>query len=171
MLERVAAALAILGGLALMAITIVTVYSIVGRALPDLPLLDWWRPVRGNFELVEMATAVAIFAFLPYTQLQRGNVLVDFFTQGASPRVKAAFAVFSNALFSAIALLFTWRMLVGAEEMLTAGFTQTTMLLRVPIWYAYVPSTLFMVFLSIVTLFTLWRSVAEALGDGEPVPA
>lgn len=170
LLLPIAAALAVFGGFALVALSAVTVYSIIGRALPDLPLLAWWRPVRGNFELVEMVTAIAIFSCLPYTQLRRGNVLVDFFTQRAGPRAKATFAIFANSLFAVIALLFTWRMIIGAEEMLTASFTQTTMLLRIPIWYAYLPSTIFMIFLSVVTLFTVWRSVDEALGDGEPLP-
>lgn len=168
-LTVVAGALAFFGGLVLIAMALVTVYSIIGRALPpNLPLLDWWSSVRGNFELVELATAIAIFSFLPYTHLRRGNVLVDFFTMNAHPRTKAGFAVFANLLFSAIAVLFTWRMIVGAEEILTASFTQTTMLLRIPISYGYVPSTVFMVFLSAVALFSLWRSVAEVLGDGEP---
>src|SRR5699024_5439053 len=126
-------------------------YSIIGRALPnDLPLLGWWRSVRGNFELVEMATAIGIFSFLPYTQIKRGNVLVDFFTMNASARVKAGLAVFANLLFSVITVLFTWRMIVGISGVMTAKFTQTTMLLRIPIWYGQLPATIFMAFLSLV---------------------
>ncbi len=33
--------------------------------------------VPGDFELVQMATAVAAFCFLPYCQLRRGNIFVD----------------------------------------------------------------------------------------------
>ena len=168
-LTGVAAALAFLGGLVLVAMATITVYSIIGRAIPPgAPLLDWWVPVRGNFELVELATAIAIFSFLPYTHIKRGNVLVDFFTMRAHPRVKAALAVFANLLFSAIVLLFTWRMAIATQEILTAGYTQTTMLLRIPIWYGYLPSAIFMAFLSLVALFSVWRSVEEMLGPGEP---
>ena len=168
-LTAVASALAVIGGIVLILMALVTVYSIIGRALPPgLPLLGWWESVRGNFELVELGTAIALFAFLPYTHLKRGNVLVDFFTMRASPRVKAAFAVLANLLFSAIAVLITWRMIVGTEEILTASYTQTTMLLRIPIWYGYLPSTVFMVLLSLVALYSVWRSAEEALGGGEP---
>ncbi|HZJ09687.1 MAG TPA: TRAP transporter small permease [Trueperaceae bacterium] len=168
-LTPIATALAVIGGVVLMMVGILTVYSIIGRALPDgIPLLGWWEPVRGNFELVELGTAIGIFSFLPYTHLKRGNVLVDFFTLKASPRAKAALAVFANLLYSGIVLLFTWRMAVGTGEIMTASYTQTTMLLRIPIWYGYLPTTLFMVFLSVVALYSVWRSLEEALGPGEP---
>ena len=169
-LTAIAAALAVFGGIVLIGMALTTVYSIIGRALPpDVPLLDWWVPVRGNFELVEMATGIAIFAFLPYTHMRRGNVLVDFFTMNAPPRMKAGLAIFANLLFSAIVLLFTWRMTVETQDIMTASFTQTTMLLRIPIWYGYLPSTLFMGFLSLVVLFSLWRSIDETFGSGEPL--
>lgn len=164
-----AKAFAIIGGLVLIAMSLVTVYSIIGRALPNnLPLLGWWRSIRGNFELVELATAVAIFSFLPWTHLTRGNVLVDFFTMRASPRAKAGFALFANLLFAAIAVLFAWRMVAGTRDMLGASYKQTTMLLRVPVLWGYLPGTIFMCFLALVTVYTVWRSAAELFGDGEP---
>lgn len=167
-LAFIATIFAVIGGVALILMSLITVYSIIGRALPaDLPLLGWWRSVRGNFELVEFATAIAIFSFLPYTHIKRGNVLVDFFTMNISRRAKAGFAIFANLLYTVIALIFAWRMVVSAEAMLTASFTQTSMLLRIPIWYAYLPSTIFMCFLAVVGAYSVWRSVDEALGAGE----
>lgn len=168
-LLAVAQGFAILGGLVLIAMALVTVYSIIGRALPKgLPLLGWWRSIRGNFELVELATAIAIFSFLPWTHLTRGNVLVDFFTMKAGPRVKAGFALFANLLFAVIAGLFAWRMVVGTQGMLNATYKQTTMLLRVPVLWGYLPATVFMCFLALVTVYSVWRSTAELFGDGEP---
>ena len=55
-----------------------TVVSIVGRAS-----LTWaWvlGPVPGDFELVEVGTGFAVFAFLPWCQLKRGHATVDLFT-------------------------------------------------------------------------------------------
>jgi len=166
---------ALLGGLVLVGMAFVTVYSVIGRALernlPDLALLAWWSPIRGDFELIELGTAVAITAFLPYTQMVRGNVLVDFFTAKAGPRAKAALATFANLVYAAVALLFTWRMAVGTHELYTATYTQTSMLLRVPLWWGHLVTTLFFALLSVVCLFTVLRSAAEAAGEGEPVRA
>lgn len=167
-LLRVSQALAVVGGVVLIALATITVYSIVGRALPDWPLLAWWRPVRGDFELVEMGTAIAIFSFLPYAQITRANVLVDFFTSGISQRAKSALAIPANLLLTAIAALFTWRMVVATESLMTSSYTQTTMLLRVPVWWGYLPATVFMGFLTLVAAFTVWRAADEALRDGEP---
>jgi TRAP-type C4-dicarboxylate transport system permease small subunit len=164
---RASTAAATLGGIALVTISAVTVYSVVGRALPEWPWLTWWRPVRGDFELVEMGTAFAIFSFLPYAQLTRANVLVDVFTSGASPRAKSAMAVPANLLLTGIAALFTWRMAVATEALMTSTYTQTTMMLRMPTWWGYLPATVFMAFLALVSGFTVWRALDEALHDGE----
>ncbi|MEX2535169.1 MAG: TRAP transporter small permease subunit [Trueperaceae bacterium] len=166
-------AIALLGGAVLITLTLITVYSVVGRAVSrnfgDWPLLSWWGPLRGDFELIEMGTAIAIFAFLPYTQMVRGNVLVDFFTARASPRAKAGLAIPANLLFSALAILISWRMIIGTFEQLTSSFNQTTMLLRLPLWWGYMPATFFICLLALVCFFTVWRSSREAFGDGEPV--
>ena len=37
-------------------------------------------PIPGDFELAQIGTAVAVFAFLPYCQVVRGNIVVDTFT-------------------------------------------------------------------------------------------
>lgn len=171
-LMRVTTVVAMLGGMALIGIALTTVYSILGRVvaryLAEVPLLAWWRPVRGDFELVQLGTAFAIFAFLPYTHMVRGNVLVDFFTAKLHGRGKAALAVPSNLLLTAIVGLFTWRMIVATIEFKTATFTQTSMLLSIPVWWGYVPASLFMMLYTLVALFSVWRSTGEALGAGEP---
>lgn len=171
-LLRLSRAAALVGGAGLILLSLVTVYSVIGRAigryLAEVSVVSFWRPIRGDFELIEMGTALAIFAFLPYTQMVRGNVLVDFFTSAASPRVKAALAVPANLLFSALAVLLAWRMIVGTYELYSSTFTQTTMLLRVPLWWGYLPATLFACLLALVCLFTVWRSFTEAAESGEP---
>ena len=154
--------LAVAGGAVLLAIAGVTVYSIVGRALPDVPGLAWWRPVRGDFEWVETGTALAIFAFLPYAQMKRAHVLVDLVTARASDRTKAALAVPAQLLWAIVAGVVSWRMIVATEALMTATYTQTTMLLRMPLWWGYLPSTVCMAFLTITALFSVWRAVDEA---------
>ena len=56
---RLARWAAIVGGIVLVALTIMIVVSIVGRSLIGLGL----APVPGDFELVEMGTAVAVLLF------------------------------------------------------------------------------------------------------------
>ena len=58
------------GGAVLIAIMALTVVSVVLREVTG-------RPIPGDYELVEMGCAIAIFAFLPYCQIIGGNVLVE----------------------------------------------------------------------------------------------
>lgn len=171
-LLRVSQGVAAGGGLILLAMTLLTLYSVVGRylsgELPEVALWSWWEPVRGDFELVELGTALAILSFFPYTQMVRGNVLVDFFTAETDPRFKAAMSVFSNALYTALAFLFTWRMALGTYELMTARFQQTSMLLKLPLWWGYLAATALFALLTLVCCYTVFRSLSEALGAGEP---
>jgi len=168
------------GGVILILLTLMTVYHIVGLSLVKddyiwsvslrgqelfaipLQFLDWWRPIKGHTELIELGTAMAIFSFLPYCQIVRGNVLVDFFTNRAHPRVQASMDVLGNAIFTVIAGLFTWRMIVKSEEMLSASWRESSMMLQIPVWWTVVAATCFMGFLTVVCLFTVFRSIREA---------
>lgn len=157
-LHRLCAGLAVLGGLLLVALIVMTSISVAGRALLG-------APIPGDFELVEIGCAVAVFAFLPYCQITRGNVVVDFFTAGAIPRHRAALELAGNIAFTAIAGLLTWRAALGAGEMLRYG--ETTMVLAVPIWWGFVPAVVCLGVLTLVCGYTAGRSLHE-LATGRP---
>jgi TRAP-type C4-dicarboxylate transport system permease small subunit len=109
-LDRVAAGLAIFGGLLACAMAALVTVSVAGRYLLN-------RPVPGDYDIVAILCGCAIFSFLPYCQLQRGNVMVDFFTVRASPRVKSILDAIGKVLYLAAAAMFTWRLYYGALEM------------------------------------------------------
>jgi TRAP-type C4-dicarboxylate transport system permease small subunit len=160
-LQRLATGIALLGGLVLFALTLLTVISVLGRAL-------FSAPIPGDFELVELGMAVAIFAFLPYCQIVRGNVIVDLFTSRTSLRTRALLDSVGNLLFTAIAALLTWRVAVGGLEI--RSYHETTMVLQVPVWWGYVPAVAFLAFLTIVCAYTVWRSVLEYRGHPLETP-
>lgn len=152
-LYRAALGVAALGGLSLLAITALTAVSIVGREV-------FSAPVPGDFELVEIGCAVAIFAFLPYCQLVRGNVIVDLFTERMSLRARALLDVLANLAFTLIAAVLTWRTALGALDIWTYG--EETMVLRVPLWWGVFAGLLGFGFLTVVCAYTAWRSLSEA---------
>jgi TRAP-type C4-dicarboxylate transport system permease small subunit len=84
--------------------------SVIGRYLAS-------APVPGDYDIVGILCGCAIFAFLPYCQLNRGNVLADFFTNRAPARVKAALDAGGNVLFLLAIIMFTWRLYYGMLEM------------------------------------------------------
>ena len=143
----------VLGGAILFALTLLTVVSVVGR-------VAFSAPIPGDFELVEVGMAVAIFAFLPYCQMVRGNVIVDLFTTRASARVQALLDATGNLLYTAIAALLTWRVALGGLEV--RGYGETTMVLRVPVWWGYAPAVIFLALLTVVCAYTVWRSIRNS---------
>jgi TRAP-type C4-dicarboxylate transport system permease small subunit len=161
-LYRAATGVAVLGGLVLFALTLLTVISVVGRAA-------FSAPIPGDFELVELGMAVAIFSFLPYCQIVRGNVIVDLFTTRASPRTRALLDAIGNLLLTAIAALLTWRAALGGIEI--RSYHETTMVLHVPVWLGYVPAVIFLAFLTVVCAYTVWRSAEEYRGARAGAPA
>jgi TRAP-type C4-dicarboxylate transport system permease small subunit len=160
-LYRAATGVAVLGGLVLFALTLLSVISIVGR-------VAFSAPIPGDFELVELGMAVAIFSFLPYCQIVGGNVIVDLFTSKASPRTRALLDGIGNVLFTAIAALLTWRVAVGGLEI--RSYHETTMVLQVPVWWGYVPAVIFLAFLTVVCAYTVWRSAVEYRGAPTGAP-
>lgn len=166
-------ALAYTGGLILLVLILITLYSIVGRAIVGAPwlrevaLLSWWRPFSGDFELVSVGTAAAIFAFLPYCQLMRGNVVVDFFTANAGRRTRALMAAFGDLLFLIVSAVLTWRMAVGAYDLASARRLRTSMILELPVWWGYIPGVLCLGVLTLVCAYTLCRSARDAIAPDE----
>lgn len=155
LIRFLALVLAILGGILLTALAIMTVASIIGRALIPLGL----RPITGDFEMVEMGCAVAICSFLPWCQLTRGHVTVDVFV-GLGPRWLHRFTQLTGDLvITLIAVILLWRLWLGMGEMISNG--QETYLLGLPIWYGYVASVCGAILFLVVSVYTLWRDVND----------
>jgi TRAP-type C4-dicarboxylate transport system permease small subunit len=127
-LNQLAAAFAVAGGLLLVLTTLLVVTSITGRAL-------FLRPVPGDFEIVGIATAISIFLFLPYCYLQGGHVTVDIFVKQMAPRVQRAMDVVAALVFGFITALFTWRMSLGLAD--TFRYQDLSMIVGAPLWWAY----------------------------------
>lgn len=127
--ERLCRALALLGGLVLLAMALVTVVSVLGRYL-------FGAPIPGDVELVALLTAVAVSLFLPYCQLRHGNVIVDVFTINASSAVRGWLDAAGSLMLVAIAATLSWRLGVGGLDLARSG--DESMMLRLPTWWGFV---------------------------------
>ncbi len=165
LLYRIARALAIFGGAILSAVALMTTVSIVGRAA-------FSEPVRGDFEIVAIGTGIAVFAFLPWCQLTRGNVLVDFFMDKAPVRAKALCDAIGGILYVALGALLTWRMVYGGIDM--RQYAELSLTLNFPRWTTFPISVVLMGFLIAVTVYTVGRSIREMRAgrflDGDEAP-
>lgn len=153
-------ALAIAGGLALIAITALTVASITGRGF----LWAGLGPVPGTYELVEIGSAFAVFAFLPWCQLQRGHVTVDLFLKPLGRMANLISELVSNLLISGAAAIVFWRLWIGLADKKAYG--ETTYILSIPAWLGYAAAAIGAAFFVAVSIYTVWRSIRELTAAG-----
>lgn len=134
---------ALLGGIVLLGVVLMTTWS---------ALTGWVfaKPLPGDFELTEILVGVAVFSMLPYCQLTDANVTADIFTARAGPRMVAAFRLFSALLALGVALVLLWRTWAGMQDY--RQFIETTAILKIPIWWAYVPAIASLVLLVVACL-------------------
>ncbi len=142
---------AVAGGLILTALTVLSVGSIAARTVAG-------KPLPGDFELVELGCGIAVFAFLPYCHLKKGNVIVDFFTLKASDSFKRLLDLAGNVVYLGIAVLLLWRMVLGGLDRLASH--ESTMILAVPLWIGFVPISLSLLLLIAALAYTAWRDAA-----------
>ncbi|MEI2387005.1 TRAP transporter small permease [Breoghania sp. JC706] len=149
---------AILGGFLIIALVLMTTASVISGFLFD-------KPFPGDFELVELGVAVAVFSFLPFCQLTGANVTVDIFTAWASPRLVDGFKLVSSLIAGAFALLLLTTMYDGMEYY--RQYNEVTPILEVPIWSVF-PAILFsLALLAVASLITLIEAVQ---GLAHPAP-
>ncbi|UFS57019.1 TRAP transporter small permease [Comamonadaceae bacterium M7527] len=129
-LEKSAKVFAMLSGLALVGMALMSLTSIVGRTFFDAPVL-------GDYELVQIACAAAVSLALPYTQWVRGHVIVDFFTAKANVTLVLLLDGIANAILSVFALAFAWRMWVNMVDLMDGW--DASLMLNIPTWWGYVP--------------------------------
>ncbi len=149
---------ALLGGFLLLGILGVTAVSVAMDLL-------YSTPIPGDFELVQLGCAVAVFAFLPWSQVSRGHVAVDIFTRRAGPRLRKATSAAGSALMLLFALLLLWRMSLGLLSYYDPMYPETTPILGIPVWLAFPPmlaSCALWAVASAVTLVEDLRSEAAA---------
>jgi len=119
---------ALLGAVVALGVGFMTTVSVIGRAFFKMP-------IPGDVELTQMGIAIAISLGLPWCQMHGSNIIVDFFTQRMRERqlrvLDAAGAAFLVAMYSVLA----WR--TGAGAIAVREAQETTMILSLPMWWAY----------------------------------
>ena len=126
-----------------------TVVSVIGR-------YGFGAPVPGDYELVEIACAVGVFLFFPYTQAVGGNISRGVLHRRACPRARKRVLDLGNeVVFALVALLLTWRLAAGLLDKYASG--ETSILIGIPAWWAYGVAVVSM---ALLTLVCLMRVVA-----------
>lgn len=151
-LDVVSRLFAIGSGLMLIAMALMSVYSIVGRSLLD-------KPVMGDYEMVQMMSAIAVSMSLPFCQMIGGHIIVDFFTVKFPPRINAALDIVAALLLAVCSFAIAW-MVFGAMLQFMKN-RDATMLLGLPTWWGYAPMAPSFFLLGCAALYTAWKRARE----------
>lgn len=153
-IKRLARVTAMIGGLVLIALIVITTLSIIGRSankwlhsgmaegllgsfaqkLLDLGIGE----VNGSYELLEAGVAFAIFSFFPICQLYGAHATVDIFTSRLPPRVNRAISAIWEVALTAALILISVQLFGGVQRYYGNG--ETTLFLQFPVWWAYAAS-------------------------------
>lgn len=149
-IDAIARGLAILGGAVMLCASAMVTLSVI---------LRWLRNdgIQGDFEMMQIATAVGVFCFLPLCQLRRGNVFVDTFTQRAPEAFNRWIDALWDLVFGGFAGLIAWRLSLGAMDAIQSR--TTSMVLGIPVGWAIAVTAALAGFLCVVCLFTAIKRV------------
>lgn len=128
-LEFLARLCAVAAGVLLTGITLMTCISLIGRNT-----VGW--SIVGAFEMSGYAAGAAIALFMPWCQVRRGNIIVDFFTARASQRTQNGLDRLGALLLAAVMGLMTWRTSIGGINAWNSH--AGSMIMGVPEWIVYV---------------------------------
>jgi TRAP-type C4-dicarboxylate transport system permease small subunit len=149
-LGPIARSLALTGGAMLVAISTLVTTSVVLRAVTG-------AGIDGDFEIVQLAAAIAAFCLFPLCLAVRGNIIVDTFTTRLPKRIRETLDALWDILFGVIAAVFAWRMAVGAIEQFTSKVT--LQVIAVPTWWAVAACAMLMAVLAVTALVVGLRLV------------
>ena len=135
----------------ILGVAIVVVISVLGRWLLA-------APIPGDFELAQIGTAVTVFAFLPYCQVVRGNIVVDTFTAALPARVRSRIDGACDLIYAAAMAFVAACLARGTMD--TYASHEVSMVLRLPVWPGVGFGALCCAFLALVALATA-RSISK----------
>ena len=159
-LEPLAKLCAILAGVLLTTITLMTCGSLIGRNTTG-------HSIVGAFELTGVAAGAAIALFMPLCQVRRGNIIVDFFTARASARTQSGMDRLGALFIAAIFSLLAWRTTLGGLNSYSYG--SETQIMGFPEWVVYATMDPAFVLAGLVALYQAafgFEVPEDAAGEG-----
>ncbi len=150
-LEHAARWLAVLGGLLMLVVAVLSTASVVLRWATT-------QPIQGDFEYVSIGGGLAVFLCLPWGQARGANILVDSFTTKAPAWFNRGLDGLWSLVYAGFCALLAWRMTLGAFD--TINSHTVSMVLGLPYGWAMLLAAGCFAVTAAVTLATLRRRSA-----------
>ncbi|PHR90710.1 MAG: hypothetical protein COA78_34590 [Blastopirellula sp.] len=122
-IDTLVSLLAILAGLVLAGLVVLTFIDVVMRYFFSAPL-------RGRQDIVEMGMIVSVFLAAPYTWRVGGHISVDLYETLLFPKLEIIRQLFVKISVAGIFALIAWRAWIGAED--AELFNEATNMIAIP---------------------------------------
>lgn len=153
-------ALAWIGSSILILVSIVSVTSILGRTFSGLGVSS----IRGDYEIVEIGVAFAVFSFMPWCYVKGGHVSVDLFWDKLPLVLRKLILILIDFLMLGAWVVMGWQMFIKMQEYYS--YQETTFLLNFPLWLAYAINIPLIALGCVVYLFVLLYRLGVTSGYG-----
>ena len=154
--DRLAAGLAIIGGLGLCFLVALTFYDVLLRYF-------FSAPMRGRQDIVEMGMVLILMLSAPYTWRVTGHISVDLYEAIPIPPIEIARRLLVRSIAASVFALIAWRSIEAAEDALL--FNEATNMILIPhlyfIWLILGISALH----AAMILFELWCDLRGSAAD------
>jgi TRAP-type C4-dicarboxylate transport system permease small subunit len=158
-LEQLAKFCAIVAGFLMVFITIMTVASVIGRDTIG-------KAITGDFELAGAACGAAVALFMPWCQVKRGNIIVDFFTAKASESTVGWLDRIGALILSIVMAVLAWRTTLGGISAYNSN--SGTMMLGFPEWMVYACIVPGLVLTALIALFQFIQGFPQDEREANP---
>ncbi|HOD99854.1 MAG TPA: TRAP transporter small permease subunit [Kiritimatiellia bacterium] len=118
-LRRVIHGMAVVGGLAVLGIILVTVADVIGRRCG--------LPVRGAYDLVRVLGAIAMVCALPLTKAVKGHIAIEYFFLKLRPRGRAVTDTLMRLVLLLLFSLLAWQFVLQGNAFFESGEVTTTL--------------------------------------------
>jgi len=125
MLDRFSDIFKVIGGIAITAMMVLTVFDVVGRFFK--------YPIFGSIEIIGFLAAITVAAALPYTHKVDGHVGVEILVRLLPRKAQIGIKIITQTLTLVLFGLISWQMFLYARELDKTG--EVSMNLNFPIHY------------------------------------
>lgn len=147
-MDRLIRGVALAGGFAVVAVSALTVISVIGRYTISMPIM-------GDYEIVEYGIAIAAFSFFAFTHAEDNHLIAEFFSSHMSERTTRVIDSIQNMILFAVLVVLIWRVIIGGFDKFETG--DESMFLRMRVWWLHVVGTLGLVLFAWVAFRKIFR--------------
>jgi TRAP-type C4-dicarboxylate transport system permease small subunit len=141
------------GGVALVAMTLLICADVVGRMLK--------HPVVGTYDLVGLLNGMVVAFAMAYTYAIKGHVAVELLTLRLPPRVQAVLGAFVSLMSLFFFAILIWQLVVYGTGVLRSG--ETSMTVGIPLFPFVYGIALGLIPLCLLIFIDFIKSIAKVI--------